>query len=72
MISRIIIYGGDSIHVLTFYDEQNRIHRIHGPATIIDRCHEWYFHGKRHLIDGPAIVNYNRIHYYIHGKEIKK
>jgi hypothetical protein len=60
-----------------WYDENNRLHRLNGPAVIfpLDQK-EWWVYGKRHRLDGPAIervVNGINCHiWYVNGVNISK
>lgn len=39
----------------SWYDENQKLHRVDGPALVDNDIKEWFFHGKRHRTDGPAI-----------------
>lgn len=41
---------------IRYYNENNKLHRIHGPAVIfVDGIQCWYKNGLKHRPDGPAI-----------------
>lgn len=45
----------------------SRLHRVNGPALIMDDGHEeWWLNGRLHRTDGPAITNaLGRISWYV-------
>lgn len=54
-----------------WYDKQNRLHRIAGPAVeYLNGSKYWYNHGVLHRDDGPAIEQENGIErWYQYGKQ---
>ena len=47
----------DKDGIIRYYNSDNKLHRIHGPAVIWDDGSEdWYQNGKMHRLDGPAII----------------
>lgn len=54
------------------YDDQDRLHRINGPAEITYFVDTWYYHGEIHRYYGPAVCDsWNVEVYYIFGDIIK-
>ena len=42
---------------IRYYNENNEIHRVHGPAIIYPNGDgSWFQNGKRHRLDGPALT----------------
>jgi hypothetical protein len=59
----------DSHGTKRWRNEKGQLHRLDGPAVVINRNYEWWINGQRHRIDGPA-VEYANGHkeWLIHGK----
>ena len=47
----------DKFGTIRYYNSNNQIHRIHGPAVVYNRAIQiWYQNGKMHRLDGPALI----------------
>jgi len=75
MVNRIIYpLSSNSLGYIEYKNENNRHHRLNGPARIWgDGTFEWYLNGRLHRSNGPAIgyTTYGDINeWWYHGKEI--
>lgn len=49
-----------NLGTIRYYNRDNQMHRIHGPAVIWpDGVEEWWINGELHREDGPAHTNTN-------------
>ena len=56
----------DKFGTITYYNDNENLHREDGPAIIWDNGDkEWYVNGKCHRIDGPAIIFNNNSHEWL-------
>lgn len=55
---------------ISYYNKDNQLHRIYGPAIISGNYQLWLFNGKMHRIGGPArIYPSGATAWYIYGIE---
>ena len=60
----------DNYGIVSYYNENNELHRVHGPAVIFTSGSKyWLQNDKRHRLDGPAVIFTNGDKYwYINDK----
>lgn len=70
MVKAIKVVENDSDGTIKYYNEQDQLHRVDGPAIFWKNSgdKEWWFNGQRHRDDGPAIEFRNLKIWYLHGK----
>lgn len=57
---------------VTYYNSNNQIHRVGGPAVIRRNGQQLYFdNGNLHRDDGPAVIGPgNMLQWFLHGREL--
>ena len=62
-----------AVRKIEYYDENNYLHRVGGPAIIYNSRLPapevtWCHHGKRHRLDGPATIFNHCSRWYVDGE----
>lgn len=56
----------------SYYNFNNKFHRLDGPAVIFNNSYVWYKEGERHRLGGPAFCDdyFNYYEWYIDDREV--
>jgi hypothetical protein len=65
-----MIHINVSFSSIDFMDKNGSLHRIGGPAVIVNEKHQvWYVNGKLHREDGPAVIDGDFQKWYLNGEQ---